>query len=428
MAKNTISIKQAKNLINYTIDNNLKLEEEGKMPIAISLEASAGIGKTSIVEQVASERNMGFTKISLHELEESGDLLGYPELEYECQIAKRVKAEDGTVKLKVMPGTVWLNAKQLDTMSKDTAVKQTGKTRMGYAKPAWVPEYNENGNICLLDDYVRANPQLLQSCMELILTQRYTSWSLPKKTTIVLTNNPDDGSNNVNSLDEAQRTRFLNFDVSWDADAWSQWAEKAKVDGRCINFVMSYSNELFQADEEGNRICNPRSFVMFANMISGISDWDNADNLSFISTIAKGCFKDEGNRFSAMFTSFLRNKMHLLIQPKDMLLGSWDRIKDILMKTLYDDPTKADTYRPDIASLLERRFANYVNAWLESDEKTPISKVKDRILDFMDTENNGGMRLFNKDLFYHMIKTITSEHKSQTNKLLYEPKIAKAIS
>ena len=425
MPKNTISMKEAKTLINYTIDNNLKLQEDGKMPIAVSLEASAGIGKTSILQQIAQERNMGFTKISLHELEEAGDLLGYPELEYECQLAKRVKDEKGEIKMKVLPGTVWLNGKQLEMMDKNTAVKQTGKTRMGYAKPAWVPEYNENGNLVVLDDYVRANPQLLQSCMELILTQRYTSWSLPEKTTICLTNNPDDGTNNVNSLDEAQRTRFLNFDVSWDQDAWAQWAEKANVDGRCINFVMSYSNELFNADEDGNRICNPRSFVMFADMISGVKDWDNSDSLAFISTIAKGCFKDEGGRFASMFAAFLRNKMHLLIQPKDMLLGAWDRIKGILEQTLYDANGQ---YRPDIASLLERRFSNYVNAWLESDDKTPIAKVKDRILDFMNSEEKGGKRIFTKDLYYHMIKSITSDHRGQTNKLLFEPKIAKAIS
>lgn len=425
MMTNTISMSQVKDLINYTIDNNLKLQENGKMPIAISLEAGAGIGKTSILQQIAEERGMRFTKLSLHELDETGDLIGYPQTEYECQMAKKVKAEDGSVKLQVLPKTIWLNAKQLDSFDKNTAIRQTGKTRMGYAKPAWVPEYCENGNLVVLDDYVRAAPQLLQACMELILTQKYISWSLPKKTTICLTNNPDDGTNNVNSLDEAQATRFLNFEVAFDENAWCQWAERAKVDGRCINFVMSYSKELFSADEDGNHICNPRSFVMFADMISGIKDWDTASNLNFISMIAKGCFKDEGAKFSQMFTAFIRNKMHLLIQPKDMLLGSWERIKSIMEETIYDSNGQ---YRPDIASLLERRFTNYVTTWLDSDDKTPIAKVKDRLLDFINNEELGGKRLFNKDLFYHMIKTITSSHKSQTNKLLFDTKIAKYIS
>lgn len=302
--------------------------------------------------------------------------------------------------------------------------KQTGKTRMAYSKPAWVPEYNEKGTLLFLDDYVRGNPQLLQACMDLILEQKYISWSLPKKTTICLSNNPDDGCSNVNSLDEAQRTRFMNFEVAFDLSTWMNWAEKNNIDGRCINFVASYANELFEGDEEGNRICNPRSFVMFANMISGVKNWDDADSQSFINTIARGCFKDNG-RFANMFSSFIRNKMHLLIQPRQMLNGTWTEVKDILTSTLYDGNGQ---YRPDIASLLERRFAGFVNAWLDSNDKTPIQKVIDRILDFINNEDKTGQRLFTKDMFYHMIKTITSEHRNQTNKLLYEPKIARIIT
>lgn len=353
-------------------------------------------------------------------------LVGFPQIEYECQVLKRTKNEAGEYKVTVLPKTVWINAKQIDSNNNpNIKYQQTGKTRMSYAKPAWVPEYNDNGTICLLDDYIRAAPQLLQACMELILTQRYVSWSLPKKTTIILTNNPDDGTNNVNSLDEAQKTRFLNFDVTFDLDAWMQWSEKAGIDGRCINFVSSYSNELFNSDEDGNHICNPRSFVMFANMISGIKDWDDPDNLAFISTISKGCFKDEANRFSLMFTSFIRHKMHLLIQPKAMLLEGWNTLKAKLEETLYDEN---GAYRADIASLLERRFSNYVGAWLESDGNTPIKTVIDRILNFIKNEEKGGKRLFTQDLLFHMIKTITSEHRNQTNKLLFEPEIAKVIS
>lgn len=424
MATTTVSMKEVNSLVNYTIDNNIKLEEKGLTPIAISLEASAGIGKTSILQQIAKERNMGFTKISLHEMEEAGDLIGFPVVEYECQVAKRVKDADGNVKAQVLPGTVWLSSKQIDSYDKSSMLRQTGKSRMSYAKPAWVPEYNENGNMVVLDDYVRANPQLLQACMELILTQRYTSWSLPRKTTICLTNNPDDGTNNVNSLDEAQRTRFLNFNVAWDLDAWMRWAEGAGIDGRCINFVSSYSGELFNANEDGERICNPRSFVMFANMIQGVDDWDNPESLNFITTISKGCFKDEGGRFSKMFTTFLRNKMHLIIQPKEMLLGKWSDVQPKLAALLYDSDGSP---RPDISTLLEKRFSNFVSAWLDSDAKTPIATVKDRIVDFIDSEEKG-VRLFSRDSLYHMIKKITSEHKNQTNKLLFEPKIANIIA
>ena len=261
--------------------------------------------------------------------------------------------------------------------------------------------------------------------MDLVLEHKYISWKFPKKTTICLTNNPDDGQYNVNSLDEAQRSRFMNYNVAFDLNAFMKWAETANIDGRCINFVSSYAGELFDADEDGNRICNPRSFVMFSKMISGVKDWDNAESQNFISLIARGCFKDEGGRFANMFRAFLATKMHLLIQPKEMLLGDWKDVKDKLENTIYDSDGSP---RPDISTLLERRFANYVGAWLNSKEDTPIKKVEERIVNFIENEEKGGKPLFGQDSLYHMIKTITSDNKRQTNKLMFNPKIAKVIS
>lgn len=422
---NEISMKQVNSLLNYIIDNNFALEEKGETPIAIALESTAGIGKTSIVQQIAKGRGMNCVKLNFSEIEEQGDLIGFPIKEYECQVAKKVKSADGTVKMQILPQTMWVNEKQLDSPTPGLAYRQTGKTRMAYAKPAWVPEYCENGTICLLDDYVRASPQLLQAAMDLILTQEYVSWRLPKKTTIVLTNNPDDGSNNVNSLDEAQASRFLNFGVKFDIDAWAQWAERKDLDGRCINFVLSYHDILFKANEEGNRICNPRSFVLFANTIAGMKNWDDPETLSFISMMAKGCFKDEDDRFSKMFALFIKNKMHTLIQPSTILKGNWSDVKKKLEETLYDSN---GTYRADIATLIERRFCNYISAWLDSEEKSPISVVHDRLLEIIENEEKGGKRIFTMDLLYHLVKTITADHKRQTSKLLLEPKIARAIS
>lgn len=427
MRTGTISIERARDLLNYTIDNNIKLQKRGELPIAIGFEASAGIGKTSLIQQVAKERNMGYTKVSLHEMDEAGDLLGMPQIEYECQLARKITDTDGNVTWKILDSTAWLNSKQLDSMSKNKtfSFKQTGNTRMGYAKPAWVPEYNENGTLVCLDDYTRATPQLLQSAMELILTQKYTSWSLPDKTTVVLTNNPDDGAYNVGSLDEAQRGRFMNYNLDFELASWVQWAEKAHIDSRCITFVINYADELFNDDGEGNRICNPRSFVMFANMISGIKDWDLAENQSMINLIAKGCFKDDLNRFANMFSNFIKNKMHLIIQPKELLTEAWSTVQPKVLDTLYDSNGQ---WRPDLALLLERRLAYFINAWLSSSDKTPIKTVENRIINILDSDEKNGKMIFNKDQMYQLIKTITSENRRQTSSLLLNPRIAKVIS
>ena len=358
-------------------------------------------------------------------------LIGFPIKEYECQILKRTEVEKDSTgkskfKIEVLPKKVWVNDNQLNAgPGVNMKFQQTGATRMSYAKPAWVPEYNENGCLVLMDDFVRANSSLLQACMDLVLDHKYISWKFPKKTTICLTNNPDDGTYNVNSIDEAQRSRFMNYEVAFDLNSFMEWAEKAKIDGRCINFVSANHEQLFQADEDGNSICNPRSFIMFSKMISGIKDWDNAESQNFISLIAKGCFKDEHGRFANMFRAFLMSKMHLLIQPREMLLGEWKDVREKLESTMYDSDGMP---RPDISTLLERRFSNFVNAWLSSGENTPIKKVEDRIVNFIENEEKGGKILFSQDSLYHMIKSITADNKRQTNKLMFNPKIAKIIS
>ena len=112
---------------------------------------------------------------------------------------------------------------------------------MGYATPAWLPsEENPNGTILLLDDYTRANQLFMQATMELINECKYISWSLPKNTSIILTSNPDNGEFQVSSLDSAQKTRFINFNVKLNIEDWATWAEFNQIDGRCINFCLTY--------------------------------------------------------------------------------------------------------------------------------------------------------------------------------------------
>ena len=70
---NEMTISEFTDVLNYLLDNNRKLEEQGLTPIAIGLEGEAGLGKTSLVQQVAEKRGMTLCKINLGQLEEVGD-------------------------------------------------------------------------------------------------------------------------------------------------------------------------------------------------------------------------------------------------------------------------------------------------------------------------------------------------------------------
>ena len=218
---NEMSISEFTDVFNYLLDNNRKLEEEGLTPIAIGLEGEAGIGKTAICEEVAQKRGMTFCKISLSQLEEVGDLCGMPIKEVMLQW----KTKDGEIK------TRWWPESNLSKVPQGITI--TNNMRTSYASPAWLPrEENKNGCIALLDDYTRANPLFMQATMELINTASYVGWKLPKNTTIVLTTNPDDSSYSVSQLDNAQKTRFVNFNIKLDVNDWASWAEFNSIDNR----------------------------------------------------------------------------------------------------------------------------------------------------------------------------------------------------
>lgn len=73
MTNNEITLNEFKEVFSYLLDNNKQLEDKGLRPIAVGLEGEAGIGKTSLIEDIAKERGMTLCKVNLAQLEEIGD-------------------------------------------------------------------------------------------------------------------------------------------------------------------------------------------------------------------------------------------------------------------------------------------------------------------------------------------------------------------
>lgn len=408
MINNEITLNEFKEVFSYLLDNNKQLEDKGLRPIAVGLEGEAGIGKTSLIEDIAKERGMTLCKVNLAQLEEIGDLVGFPIKEYEV-----AWIENNQVKQ-----TRWMPENQ--TKNLDLRLKLTGKVRMSYAPPAWLPiEENPNGIILFLDDYTRANSMFMQASMEIINTASYISWKLPKYTSIVLSSNPDDGQFSVTSLDNAQKTRFINFNVKFNIEDWAKWAEEADIDGRAINFELYYGNEIFKKHNNIQTV-NPRSYTTFCKAISGLKDWNNPETLALILQISKGCFlNDNDNIIGNLFTSFIANKLDKLIQPKEMIELGWETLKPKMKDCVYDN----GKFRPDIASILTIRFMNYVLHLFSIKGAIKENIVYDRILDIV---NNDEM-LFSEDLIFHLVKNLITKYPGRTNKLLMNPIIRNKV-
>ena len=287
-----LNADELKKFLNHIIENNRFLQEQNKTPVSVEVIGESGIGKTSTIIQLAKENNLDFVKLNLAQIEEIGDLVGFPIRQFEIQ-----RDEEGE--------KIWVDENILDEKIKQ-GYYSTGLNRMSYCAPEWISG-KESGGILLLDDWNRADVRFIQAVMELIDRQQYISWSLPKNWHIILTANPDNGDYLVSSIDNAQKTRFITVNLKYDVDCWAKWAEENHIDGRCINFMLLHP-ELVTTE------INSRSVSMFFNSISSIKIFDN--QLPLIQMIGEGSV---GPEFSSMFTMFINNKLDKMISPQNII-------------------------------------------------------------------------------------------------------------
>jgi hypothetical protein len=414
MAQVNLNIDECKNFVNHIIKNNRFLQEGNKNPVAVEIVGESGIGKTSAVLDLAKENELNFVKLNLAQIEELGDLVGFPVRQFqmfkEKQVPKKMDNLNYTQAQKAaavaqMTGITKKIGQWVDELAVEEYLrngwKMTGKNRMSYCAPEWISDKKEGG-ILLLDDWNRADMRFIQAVMELVDRQQYISWSLPKDWHIILTSNPDNGDYMVNSIDSAQKTRYITANLKFDVEVWARWAEEQEIDTRCINFLLLHPELVTQET-------NARSITAFFNSISSFEKFE--DELSMIQMIGEGSV---GDAFASMFTTFINNKLDRLVTPKDLLTHTDEKY---ILGQLTSCVGKDDNYRADIASTLATRLANYSVVY--SKENTVNQKITDRLITLCTKD------YFTNDLKYLIVRTIFNGNKQKFNKMMMNPEIIK---
>lgn len=385
---NLVSVNQSelKEFLGHIIENNRYLQSNGKGPVSVEVIGESGIGKTSAIIQLADELGLDFVKLNLAQIEEIGDLVGFPIRQFEVT--------NGTE-------TKFIDENMIDEARAD-GFRSTGKNRMSYCPPEWIAN-KQGGGILLLDDWNRADTRFIQALMELIDRQQYISWTLPKDWHIILTANPDNGDYLVNSIDNAQKTRFISTQLKFDTDCWAKWAEENNIDGRCINFLLMNPEVI-------NKNVNARSAVMFFNSISSIKSFE--DKLPLIQMVGEGSV---GSEFSSMFTMFINNKLDKIITPEQMVNNSEEHVLKTLKELIGDE----DKYRADIATTVSTRFVNYLGKYATEHkvEKNLIERIKALV----------NSEIFTTDITFNMVKGIYNADQKKFQLLLLDKDLAKIV-
>jgi nucleoside-triphosphatase THEP1 len=381
-----LNVDELKGFLKHMVNNNQYIQKEGKVPVAINIEGDAGLGKTSAIVQLGKEMDMDVVKINLSQIEELGDLVGFPVKEF------KIQNKEGK--------STWIMEAQVDAAMKK-GYKVVEK-RMAHAAPEWIQGRTEGGFL-VLDDYTRADHRFMQATMEILDRQEYISWSLPKNWHVILTTNPDNGEYQVTSLDDAQKTRFISTEVKFDANVWARWAEKVNIDGRCINFLLMNPEIVTQK-------VNPRSITTFFNSISSIQKFE--DELPLINMIGDGSIGEEP---SALFAMFINNKLDKIISPEQILTNDdWNYVKGSLTGCIGKD----DDFRADISSIISTRIINF--ALITADKGSVPQKMIDRIISLVTDCDS-----FTDDLRYYIVKEILNGNKAKFSKLMLNQKVVK---
>jgi len=445
MNKVELSAKEIKDYLEYVVTNNQHIQAQGKTPIAVEIVGESGLGKTSISLQLAKTMGLNHVKLNLAQIEELGDLIGFPMRQFQmrkggvaqaaiagkpatpaipalpARVVRKAFMEGGVKVVKninvpaqaaqpakaATPGraasvsgeTKWIDEVAVDQYTK-LGYEFTEQKRMSYCAPEWIAD-KKDGGFLILDDWNRADTRFLQAVMDLIDRQEYISWKLPKNWHIVLTANPDDGKYIVQAQDVAQQTRYMSTVMKWDLECWAEWAETHGIDSRCINFMLMHEEIVKDA-------VNPRSLTNFFNSISSIEDFE--ERMPLIQNLGEGSV---GPEVATMFNVFINNRMDKWMTPKDILETKDDQVVLDALEGMFGT---GDDKRADIACVLTTRLINYT---LHFAENNPVPmEIIDRLTMLIKAND-----IFTDDLKYILVKKILNGNKQKFQKLLIDTEV-----
>ena len=272
-----LSAEGVRNFVERVITNALNGSGD-RTPICIW--GVHGIGKTALVEDIATDNGWKFAYVAPAQFEEMGDLHGLPVID---------------------------------------------ETTTRFAPPDWVPTEAGPG-ILLLDDFNRADDRILRGVMQLLQRDELVSWSLPPDWHIVVTANPEGADYSVTPLDDAMLTRMLHVSMEFEPRVWASWAIESGVDERGIAFVLTYPEMV-----TGSRT-TPRSLTYFFEQIKGIDDlranWDH------VHTLALSALDPEA---ATAFMSFVNDGLNELVSPEEILDGNWTVVSARIDELAHDE-------------------------------------------------------------------------------------------
>ncbi len=216
------------------------VEELIKKRLPIFIWGPPGIGKSSVVKEIAVRRELAFIDLRLSLLDPT-DLKGIPFFEAE--------------------------------------------TREGvWAKPSFLPrEDDTREGILFLDEINTAPPAVQASAYQLILDRKVGEYTLPAGWSIVAAGNRENDRGVVYKMPPPLANRFVHFEMEVDFADWKRWAYGAGIESSIIAYLEYDRQMLFTFDptSHAKAFATPRSWEYVDSIVkSAIAEELHLDVIS----------------------------------------------------------------------------------------------------------------------------------------------------
>jgi len=195
--------------------------------IPVFLWGSPGVGKSSLVSQIAKQKDMKFIDLRLSLLDPT-DLRGIPFFDNDNKSA------------------IW-------------------------AKPEFFPDTtSEDFGILFLDEINSAPPTIQAAAYQLILDRKIGEYHLPKNYSIVAAGNYETDRGVTYRMPTPLANRFVHLDFDLDFESWKLWAYSANIDSRIIAYLSFKPENLFLFDAKSTKkaFATPRSWEFVNNILN----------------------------------------------------------------------------------------------------------------------------------------------------------------
>lgn len=243
-----------------------------KSQTPVMLWGPPGIGKSSLIHQIAEELGLQNLDLRLAQLEPT-DLRGVPMPNRETNRADWY-----------LPG-FWPDSAEEDTIRTVVTVDDKGKETAKEVKVKKGCGVNGPG-IVFLDEIEKAPVSVKNASLQLVLDRMVGTYKLPDDWAIVAAGNREEDGCFSAPLGSALSNRMIHLEIEADVESWSSWARENDVSEDVIAFLHLRGDFLYKQTDE-HAFPSPRSWVIASDLIKSVkSQRDQKEMLT--ASVGKG--------------------------------------------------------------------------------------------------------------------------------------------